>query len=621
MVSEDGMGENKLVPMGNIVQNAQIEVVINKKSEFVRAEIIPKENSKTAIPCTIESSIRTSAPRPHLLYDNITYIAGDLKDYLSDTKDAEKSYTECYQPFISQLEKWTKSKNSNDTVDSIYGYLVKESVVTDLINAGLFEINDKSILLDNKIEGISPEKVLVRIAIEKDGELYKPWEDINFQKFSSDYYFGILNEEEKSLCYSSGKIAYITPVHGKYIRFPGDGSKLLSSNDNTNFTFRGRFETAEESAQISYEVSEKSHSALRWIIQKQGRINDGYTIVSWSDKDSQIPKALEDSEDFFGNVPTSNTIDKRQINTGSIYAEELKKAAAGYKSKLSQDEQVYTLALNNAGPGRMAILYYREIPGGEFVDRLQNWYKSISWQHSYKKDSETEKLYTFYGAAAPYDIIKASFGVQRGDFMEMDNKILNKQLERLLPCILDGKRIPIDFVMGAYRNGVNPVNKNLYNWKKSLSISCGLSKKYYKERTGEEIDMKLNEENNNRSYLFGRLLAVAYRVEEVYYFHNNINRMPTGLRLMDAMSKRPYKTWANINLRIIPYLQGMKTESRKFYINLIDDIMVKFQEGDFSRNRPLEPKFLMGFHAQHEELRKFVKEDVDTNENSIQEEN
>lgn len=610
MDSEDDLGEQKLVPIGNMVQNTQIELIINKDSEFLRAQIIEKEKSQTILPCTIESSVRTSAPRPHLLYDNISYLAGDLKNYIEDEEKAEKAYNEFHIPYIEQLKDWIVSDKNHEYAETIYKYLTKGTLTKDLISSGLLELDENNKLADIKIEGISQDKVVIRIAIEKEGKLIKPWELMEFLKLSGEYYLSTLEDEDKSLCYSTGKILFITPVHGKYIRFAGDGSKLLSSNDNTNFTFRGRFDTADECAQISYEASEKAHSALRWIIRKQGKVNDGYTVVSWSDRNSEIPQVLDDSDDFIDILlDTDDALSKKSINTGNIYAKELNKAVGGYKARLTKDENIYVIALNSATPGRLSILYYRELNGGEFIQRLEQWYKSISWLHKYKKDSETNKLYSFYGAASPIDIIKAAFGVQRGEFMDLDNKVLNKQIERLLPCIVDGKRVPIDFVMGAYRNGTNPVSKNYYNWNKCLTISCGLSKKYYKERMGEEIDMKLDKENNNRSYLFGRLLAVAYRIEEVYYYHNNIDRTPTALRLMESMSKRPYKTWSNLQLRLVPYLQSLKANNRKYYINLIDDIMVKFNDGDFSKNRPLEPKFLMGFHSQHEELRTYAKDE------------
>ncbi len=618
MNDEGSFGENVLVPISNITMNSQVEITISESSEFIRASVIPKDEAKTIVPCTIESSVRTSAPRPHLLFDNMSYLAGDLKDYINDTVRANKVYNEFFEPFIEQLKKWAESEYSNKYVKTIYNYLLKERLTTDLIKAGIIERDENGELVEKKIENVTPDKYMIRIKIEEDGKIFEPWSDLDFMKLSSEYYLNMLEKENKSLCYSTGKISYITPVHGKYIRFPGDGSKLLSSNDSTNFTFKGRFKKADECAQISYEASEKAHSALRWIIRKQGYTNDGYTVVSWSNRNSNIPMVNEDSDgfmlDFFNQ---ESVIEKKETDTGEVYAKNLRDAVNGYKANFKKGEKVTIMALNSATPGRLSILYYRDLYAGEYVDRLKDWYSSISWKHSYKKDEDTKKLYQFIGAASPMDIIKTCFGVQRGEFMDLDNKIINRQFERLMPCIIDGKRIPLDFVMGAYRNGVNPVTKSNYNWRKCLTISCGLSKKYYSERMGEEIDMKLDENNNNRSYLYGRLLAIANRIEDTYYFRNDIQRMPTALRLMEALSKRPYKTWANLQLRLIPYLQGTGSKSRNYYLGLIDQIMVQFKEGDFNKNRPLEPMFLMGFHAQSEALKKVKKEDE---KNSIKKE-
>ena len=46
------------------------------------------------------------------------------------------------------------------------------------------------------------------------------------------------------------------------IRNEGDGAKLISSNDEQNFTFRGRFSDKSQAFSIGYEDSQKAHKCF-----------------------------------------------------------------------------------------------------------------------------------------------------------------------------------------------------------------------------------------------------------------------------------------------------------------------------------------------------------------------
>ena len=57
----------KLLPRFHTTQNAEIEVTVDMKGNFVDALVVPKEDRITFIPCTDESAGRTSgaAKQPH----------------------------------------------------------------------------------------------------------------------------------------------------------------------------------------------------------------------------------------------------------------------------------------------------------------------------------------------------------------------------------------------------------------------------------------------------------------------------------------------------------------------------------------------------------------------------
>lgn len=61
-------------------------------------------------------------------------------------------------------------------------------------------------------------------------------------------------------------------------------AKLLSANDSTNFTYRGRFASKEEALQVDGETSQKIHSTLQWLVNNHGTITDTQAIVICSVK-------------------------------------------------------------------------------------------------------------------------------------------------------------------------------------------------------------------------------------------------------------------------------------------------------------------------------------------------
>ena len=60
--------------------------------------------------------------------------------------------------------------------------------------------------------------------------------------------------------------------HPAKLRNAGDKAKLISSNDSSGFTYRGRFTDDSQVAGLGFEITQKSHSALRWLLARQGKV-------------------------------------------------------------------------------------------------------------------------------------------------------------------------------------------------------------------------------------------------------------------------------------------------------------------------------------------------------------
>ena len=118
--------------------------------------------------------------------------------------------------------------------------------------------------------------------------------------------------------------------------------------------------------------------------------------------------------------------------------------------------------------------------------------------------------------------------------------------------------------------------------------------------------MSLEEDRNSRDYLFGRLLAIAEKIESYALYLAKEGRDTTAERLMQRFSDQPASTWRTIELALRPYMQRLQS-SRPGYLHnlqcLLDDVISRFREDDFTRPGRLNAEFLLGYHCQRAALR------------------
>ncbi|MDU5950828.1 MAG: type I-C CRISPR-associated protein Cas8c/Csd1, partial [Paenibacillus macerans] len=249
------------------------------------------------------------------------------------------------------------------------------------------------------------------------------------------------------------------------------------------------------------------------------------------------------------------------------------------------------LVLDSATTGRMAVLYFRNMDKELYLDRLAEWHTTCAWLHRYRKNNNNEFV-AFYGAPATRDIALAAYGPRAGD------KVVKGLMERMLPCIVDGARVPIDIITSVFNRASNPVAMENWEWEKTLSIACALINKHLTDQR-EGIGLALDENNDDRSYLFGRLLAVA-DVLERRALGKEEKRATNAIRYMNSFSKHPERTWRVIQESLQPYQARLGVYATK-WTKIIDEIGYKFKPEDFN-NRPLTGKYLLGFYSQRHAL-------------------
>jgi CRISPR-associated protein Csd1 len=243
----------------------------------------------------------------------------------------------------------------------------------------------------------------------------------------------------------------------------------------------------------------------------------------------------------------------------------------------------------------MAISYYRELTGSEFLARIEGWHTSCCWLQCFGKGK------VFYGAPAPRDIAEVAYG------RRIDDKLRKATIERLLPCIVDAVSIPRDLVESCVRRAGNRNGIEYWEWEKALGIACAL---YRKQHEKEEYGMALDEERNSRDYLYGRLLALAENLE---HWALNVagERRPTNAeRMMQRFADHPYSTWRTLELGLVPYKTRLGGRAHKI-LSLIDIVHSKFDPPlDYMRDDRLSGEFLLGYHCQRAELKPATSPDA-----------
>lgn len=590
-----------LAPPSHTVQNAHAEIFLNESGELLRIRPLTKSEARTITPCTEDSAVRSSNNAPHIVYDNLKYIAGDAQRYI-----AKQDNSKNYEKYCSQLSDWCNDENCPNQVKAIYKYIKRGTVFHDLIESGLILPEEKLKWngdKDNKPADIS--KTVVRFRVEdKYGNSFEC--NTNSELMNSYMEYDRKNRKQKSICFVSGTTQAVTYKHPTKIRTTGDSARLISANDEYGFTYRGRFKNKENVFSVGFESSDKAHSALRWLVSNQGFSTGDQTVVVWCVGGEDIPTPLQDTYDITaGGDPFGDEAPAAIYNSERQYAKLVELAVNGYKYKIPDNDNVIIMILESATPGRLSITYYREFSPNDYLDRIKTWHTTCVWNHKYKlvskilPDGKQElKHIEFTGAPSINDIIYAAYG------RNVDEKQKKHLMEILISCITDGKRMPKDFMNKSLQRVSNPQSFN-EDWElsKATSITCSIINKYIYDTKGMNYSMSLDKSNKDRSYLFGRVLAYAEQIEDYVLYKSGDKRPPNAIKLRSKYRIQPAKTLMVIDEKLLPYVEKLYSSSTWLYDEM-QKVIAEISANDFMNNKPLDPQYLLGYACQKAELLK-----------------
>ena len=561
-----------LAPICHIIATAKLEIIINNKGQYVQGAEIDDKDTKTIIPATEDSAGRSGTnPKPHPLCDYLEYYMPE-----NDNK---------YSLFVEQLQEWETSEYSHPILLPILTYIKRGSIVQDLADDNVIKINENGMPKN--------EKLFIRWKVIGIGEMGGAcWKSISLQKAYIGFYLSKLQEREKNICMVSGNTDIIAKQHASGIVSFYPRAKLISSNDDKNFTYRGRFKNDTESLTVGYIASQKSHNALRWTIANQGRYCAGRNFVCWNPQGKEIPKIISA-------MRPKGMQEKGEAAsyTPSDYKENLVKILNGWKTDLPIDAKAVIAVFDAATTGRLSLSYYSEMQATDFLERLKYWDETCCWPNKN------------FGIQSPslMNIACYAFGTLRNDKIEADDGVMKQAMLKLVASRLEKAKIPTDIERMLVKKAGTLMLYNdskTGNWLRSdlLFTACAVIKKYRYDYYREEWDMALEKEKKDRSYQYGRLLAVLEKAERDTYGTDE-DREPNAMRMQSVFTQRPQYAsrmiWEQVKRG---YYRHLSNGQRTYYEKLIGQIMEQLSEYEEEANKPLEDTYLLGYYLQKNEM-------------------
>ncbi|MBQ7004226.1 MAG: type I-C CRISPR-associated protein Cas8c/Csd1 [Oscillospiraceae bacterium] len=578
-----------LLPVSHSTANAQIEVTLKADGTFVGAVQLTKEEGLTIIPVSAASGKRSGRfPPPHPFADKLFYLAGDLEKYLKTDK-----YKKFYDAYISQLKEWYESQYVHDAVSTLYVYLTKQTLISDLIDCHVIEFNDEK-MDEKKIESF----VRFRVNYSDFSRESRTWVDETLSSRYIEYALSKQANSQVGLCYALGKKLPImeNTEHSKQIIPRCANAKLICLNDQ-KLAYLGRFDDDKQAISVSYDFSQKMHNALRWLIQRQGIPFDTLTLVVWTSALEEEPDLLgagcdPDDDEYFGEA-------EDVYDSETKYHDFLRRRIFGTQD-FDITSRVMLMGVDAATTGRLSISIYEELEHSQLLEQLMKWHTETAVMR-FNSKQRVNRINSF----AVREIINCAYGMENGKgYLETKPEIIKENVLRLLPCITQGRAIPADLVQNLVKKASNPL---AYNYKKGdkhpdnhrivIETACGMIRKQNIDRKRGVQTMAYDPNETDRSYLFGCLLAIADAAEYASYSdEDKASRNTNAKRYWSMFAKRPFTTWAIIETQVRVYMLKLDKKLRDYFEGEFNSVMAKFNLDEFSDNSALTSAYLLGYH-------------------------
>ena len=179
-------------------------------------------------------------------------------------------------------------------------------------------------------------------------------------------------------------------------------AKLISANDASGFTYRGRFSEEWQAASVGYIASQKAHNAIRWLASDQGvyEFSGNRIFLCWNPQGEAIPKPMR----------RLRGVETEVTRKPSDYQEQLKATLLNLRKErqLKDTDSAILVSFDAATTGRLAVTDYNELSLDVFLERMRMWDAHCCWYAGK------------YGIQAPdlFQIVECAFGTPRGSSLD-----------------------------------------------------------------------------------------------------------------------------------------------------------------------------------------------------------
>lgn len=583
-----------------------ISVQLDKTGQLMKATILA-DGDVIIFPVTFKSVARSSNTDPHPLVDEMKYLTPAINQLYNDK-------------YNSQLANWiefTDNPEIKQFLKTIQSYLSKENFEDEIFKS---------------IYGKNYEREGLKVKIGKKSiDFAKCYIEFRIANFISSKTVSVTNYLELHQDY----IRYVNAYHGKKItcNISGEESIPLSTSDHRYFisnlklisgsdstakeNYLGRFTNPNDVIRIGYDTSEKIHLMAKFLLENNDThtwLGAGQHLINWFSDDltnqSQLkltePQEIagifdEDwdisfDEDDLENRPkfiVGQT--NRGINQSFIHG-----------PKRFSDASTYYVAIIKQKPkGRVALEYFRHLQGSDLLKNLDKWQSQYSWEVRKTDGIDFQKTPNFN------EIILAAYGVEREEgkgqerkiVLKLDNDSFKSDLyQQLVTALIDGQAIPSSIIK-KLENNIKQRQRYPNHWYQVQYVSLAILHKQH----GKEFTSMLDHEETDRSYLFGRLLAIYELIEEIYNKSKDPDkenqRITNTERYWSAYTTQPATLMTVLDSKVrycidylkineVGYWKKLDNELKEI-IQLLSPIMM-----DKSVNQPLDYKFIFGYYAE-----------------------
>lgn len=594
LVDKHEASQTVLLPIyhNNMRSNGKniIQIHLNKDSSLERVEFVPV-GDYIVFPVTEDSVARSgSNPPPHPLVDKMDYVvpSKDVKhdnykkaflewvNFLPDGQN--KKYLEIIKEFILQKDMLSKILNKlfEDNSFSIDGFNI--------------EYNDSS---EHKtvVRKLDLTKVFLTYSInEFDGPLnVGVTENTELHRSYIDYIN--TNLKPNGVCDITGEFTYISSKHRGLL-----GNAKLVSVSNNKETYRGRFREKSDVFNIGYQTSEKIHLMLKYLLENKNSskwLGEQQYLINWVSTDISNENEIDVFKPFDMLLLDSEIETQDDYMPVSIRNKKVGDSFISGKINFSEEAEYYAAIIDKSSNGRLSIKYFRKMPTSQLINNLERWQTNNSWEIY-----DVEKKQNINRAPSIPEAVMATYGLERDGKFVLDNGNFRKDLfQKLVTCIIDGLPVPKNYLV---KLDINIRKRLTYRkkWNSIMYIACGLMN----NERNEEFNIMVDKKNTNRSYLFGRLLAL-YEIIESRTFEQETQRVTNAEKFWSSYTNNPENIMQVLEEKVKPYEQklsisnpGINVKIQKEKREIITMLDEYTKESDV--NKRLTYQFIYGYYSE-----------------------